>query len=125
MIYILRLYQENQDPVASFIFPSEGASLKSSTLPLSVAARDTGSGVSHVQFYWHSNDWQSSDWIALGEDWDGSDGWNYSFKPPAGTILNGIAVYAIAYDWSGNWVGTGAWNLRQPMIYLPVVIKSR
>ena len=125
MIYILRLYQENQDPVASFIFPSEGASLKSSTLPLSVAARDTGSGVSHVQFYWHTNDWQSSDWSALGEDWDGSDGWNYSFKPPAGTILNGIAVYAIAYDWSGNWVGTGAWNLRQPMIYLPVVIKSR
>lgn len=125
MIYTLWLYQESQDPVASFIFPQEGNALKSSTLSLSVAARDTGSGVSHVQFYWHSNDWQSSDWIPLGEDWDGSDSWNFTFKPPAGTILNGIAVYAIVYDWSGNWVGTGAWNLRQPMIYLPVVIKTR
>jgi murein DD-endopeptidase MepM/ murein hydrolase activator NlpD len=125
MIYTLRLYQESQDPVASFISPQEGAVLKSSTIPLSVAARDADSGVSHIQFYWHSNDWQSSNWISLGEDWDGSDGWTFTFKPPAGTILNGIAVYAVVYDWSGNWVGTGAWNLRQPMIYLPVVIKFR
>jgi hypothetical protein len=124
-IYTLRLYQDTQDPSASFISPQEGAVLKASTIALSVAARDTGSGVNVVRFYWHSNDWQSSSWISLGEDWDGSDGWNFTFKPPAGTILNGIAVYAVVYDWSGNSVGTGVWNLHQPMIYLPLVSKNR
>jgi hypothetical protein len=122
--YILRLYQESIDPDASFIVPQEGATVRSSNLALEVAARDTGSGVSHVQFFWHTNDWQSSDWIPLGEDWNSSDGWSFSFNTPAGTILDGIGVYALVYDWSGNWVGIGSWNLHQPMIYLPTVINN-
>jgi len=125
MIYTLHLYQDIQKPAASFLLPQEGDSIKTLPINLQVAARDTGSGVSHVQFFWHTNDWQGSSWIALGEDWDSSDGWNYPFTPPAGTVLDGIAVYAFVYDWSGNWVGAGAWNLGQPMIYLPVVIKTR
>jgi len=124
-IYTHFLYKDLEDPTASFSLPLDGGTLTFDLVNTTVAARDTGSGVSHVQFFWHSNDWLSADWIYAGEDWDPTDGWNYTFKPASPATLDGGALYAIVYDWAGNWVGTGAWNLHLPMIYLPMVIKSR
>ena len=124
-VYTLSLYKDDQDPTASFISPQEGASLPSSKTMLNVAARDPNSGVALVRFYWHSNDWLSSNWNFLGEDWDPEDGWNFKFDTSTIPDRNGIAVFAVVFDWAGNWVGTGAWNLHPPMLYLPIILRPR
>lgn len=124
-IYRLSLYNDHDDPTASFTNPIDGGALTSSQVILQVAARDTNSGVGLVRFYYHSADWLSPDWRFLGEDWDPSDGWSFILDSSEVPFQNGMAVYAVVYDWAGNWVGTGAWNLRQPMIYLPIIVKPR
>jgi murein DD-endopeptidase MepM/ murein hydrolase activator NlpD len=123
-VYTLALFSDSQDPSASFINPQEATTLSFGKTNLSIAASDNKSGIGLIRFYWHSNDWQIPNWIYLGEDWDPSDGWNYEFDTSGISNLNGIAVYAVVFDWAGNWVGTGAWNLRSPMIYLPLIIQS-
>ena len=115
--YTLRLYEETEKPSAEFVYPVDGTPITPGTITLKVAADDTISGISHVQFFWHSPDWQNSEWIVLGEDWDGRDGWNYVF--PGEEIPDGF--FARAYDWAGNTTGTGVWNYKAPIIYLPVI----
>jgi hypothetical protein len=121
--YQLHLVNDSQDPAAAFVFPQEGESISPELIMLRVSAVDSLSGVSHVLFLGHSADWQSSDWVIIGEDWNGNDGWNMPFNAKNVADLTGIAFYAIAYDWAGNSIGVGAWNLRGPTIYLPLVIK--
>ena len=88
---------------------------------LSVFASDGQSGVSHVRFFWHSADWQSSGWNALGEDWEGSDGWGIAIDPATLPNLYGGAFYAQIFDQAGNWFGAGVWNLRGLRTFLPFV----
>lgn len=121
LVYNLLLSKDQSDPTASFIYPTDGSVISSDKTMLTVAARDLDSGVALTRFYWHSNDWQNSDWSFLGEDWNPSDGWNFEYSPPLSTDRNGTAVYAVVFDWAGNWVGTGSWNLHQPMLYLPLI----
>lgn len=123
--YNLIFTKDNSDPAASFINPHEGSSLPYGHVNLLIAARDDQSGVSLVRFYWHSDDWLGSDWRYIGEDWDPSNGWNIDFDTTEISNRDGVAVYAVVFDWAGNWVGTGAWKLHAPMIYLPIVKKSR
>jgi len=92
---------------------------------LKVNADDGLSGVSHVRFFWHSNDWQNSNWISIGDDWDGQDGWNYPFDASVVPDLSGIAFYADVYDWAGNRIGTGVWNLNTSKLYLPIMQKGK
>jgi len=99
------------------VYPVDGQPITPGTITLKVAADDTISGISHVQFFWHSPDWQNSEWIVLGEDWDGRDGWSYVF--PGEEIPDGF--FARAYDWAGNTTGTGVWNYKAPTIYLPII----
>lgn len=122
MHYRLRLVKDSQDPVAQFVSPGPNARLSRGPVTLNVFASDGQSGISYVKFRWHSSDWQSGQWVTLGEDWDGSDGWTFTFDT---TNLKGLvnsAVYAQAFDWAGNWIGTGVWNLSTSGIYLPLVI---
>ncbi|MBN1145679.1 MAG: peptidoglycan DD-metalloendopeptidase family protein [Anaerolineales bacterium] len=121
--YTLNLAKDSRDPAASFIFPTEGQSISNKRLMLRVSASDARSGVSHVLFMVHSADWEASDWVILGEDWNGKNGWNFAFDARKVDNLSGIAFYAFVYDWAGNSIGTGAWNLRPPTIFLPLVIK--
>lgn len=123
--YNLLLYKDSIDPLASFINPQHGGSLAKGLVNLTVAARDDLSGVSLVRFYWHSEDWLGSDWHYIGEDWSPVDGWNINFDTTGITNSGNVAVYAVVFDWAGNWVGTGAWRLHSPMIYLPLVRKAR
>jgi hypothetical protein len=122
--YSLSLFVDSQDPDASFSSPMDSSVLPPGIVNLAVAARDDESGVSLVRFYWHSNDWQASDWVFLGEDWDPSDGWNFAWDTSSISDRNGAAVYALVFDWAGNFAGTGAWNLHQPMLYLPMIRKT-
>jgi murein DD-endopeptidase MepM/ murein hydrolase activator NlpD len=119
--YKLNYAKDNQDPTANFLNPKNGGSIQLPDIELMVSAQDTTSGIRNVRFLWHTNEWQDSDWVLLGEDWDGTDGWNYNFDGTGITNLSGGAFYAIAYDWAGNSIGTGAWNLSPASIYLPMI----
>jgi hypothetical protein len=122
--YTLLLTAESQKPTGQFEFPQSGQGLASGPMQLQVAASDAQSGVSHVVFQWHAADWLTGGWITLGEDWDGSDGWNYDIDTSHFPNFYGGAFYAQIYDWAGNWVGTGAFNLRSPSVYLPIIMKN-
>jgi murein DD-endopeptidase MepM/ murein hydrolase activator NlpD len=121
--YDLALFTDNVHPSAAFTFPHSNTLLPLKGT-LAINAADSGSGVSHVEFFWHSADWLNTDWVSLGSDWDGGDGWSMSYS--AETEQEGAAFYIRAYDWAGNSVDTGVWNLvlsRHPGIhvYLPLV----
>jgi murein DD-endopeptidase MepM/ murein hydrolase activator NlpD len=121
--YKLHLIKDNQEPTAHFLYPLDKSIIPLTPIALSISADDTLSGVSHVQFSWHSADWLNSDWIVLGEDWDGRDGWSYVFDVSNVASVTGIAFYARIYDWAGNWIGTGVWNLMPPSYYLPFIVR--
>jgi hypothetical protein len=123
--YNLRIYKDGEDPSGAFISPVSYTILPKAPITLTLSAEDALSGVSHVEFLWHSGDWGNSDWITLGEDWDGQDGWSFPFD--ASTLSNqvNIAFYARIYDWAGNWTAAGAWNLNKVahVTYLPTIHK--
>lgn len=123
--YTLRLVKDTQRPTGSFITPGPNHSLDGAPAAIQVQAADAQSGVSHVVFLWHASDWQGSDWVALGEDWDGRDGWGLTIPAEPPRSLPGGSVYVKIYDWAGNWTGLGVWTLNAPGLYLPVVFKPR
>ena len=128
--YTIRLFNDSQRPTVDFDLPRMGSFLPHQPVTITVTTEDNlgESGISHVEFLWHSGDWTTGDWESLGEDWDGSDGWNTSFDPTDLADQIGIAFYVKAYDWAGNWRGAGIWNLAytaSPLnpIYLPTVYR--
>jgi hypothetical protein len=110
--YTIRLFGNDlYDPVAEITSPPAGTFLANGLNKISVTASDTQSEVSHVEFLWHSGDWQNSDWIFLGTDWEVHDGWSSSLDTTALPDQKEIAVLARVFDWVGNYVDTAAWNL--------------
>jgi hypothetical protein len=123
--YTLHLMEDVQDPTGIFVYPTAGTFLPSRIITLELNADDGLSGVSHVWFFWHSNDWLDSNWIFVGEDWNGQDGWNHAFDASTISGLSGIAFYAEIYDWAGNWAGAGVWNINSANLFLPLLQKGR
>jgi hypothetical protein len=121
--YTLRLMRETSSPTASFIAPPSGSFLPDNPISVTVSAQDAISGISHVEFYWHSGDWLNTRWILLGSDWNGQDGWNSPFDVAGIPYQSGIALFVWVYDWAGNRTGIGVWNLikAHDIIYLPVL----
>lgn len=78
---------------------------------VSVLAQDNESGVNRVEYLWHDADWEHSDWVWLGADSDGSDGWSFDFDASSESEQQGGAFYIWAFDWAGNWTGAASWNL--------------
>lgn len=119
--YVLSLNMDNQDPGANLIFPQDGQVLPKSKFSITLSADDFQTGVSHVEFWWHTPDWQSSDWIFIGQDSDAADGWSIQFD--ASTLNNNtsIAIYTRIFDKAGNSIGLGSYNLHLPIIYLPAI----
>ncbi|MGE5221352.1 MAG: Ig-like domain-containing protein, partial [Omnitrophica WOR_2 bacterium] len=109
--YHMRLFTDAQKPVASISSPASGSYLKKNPLTIQVNAQDSLSGVSRVDFYWHSDSWLNSDWVFIGSDTDGNDGWSMQFDPGSGYDERAAAFYAHIYDWAGNWIGAGTWNI--------------
>lgn len=123
-VYNLRLYTDDQEPEASMVFPKDGFALPQTPFSVSVQADDgSGSGIDHVLFWWHSGDWLNDDWLSLGEDLDGSDGWSALFDPSGLGFQTGMAVYAQVFDRAGNWTPAAAWNVSLPksVVYFPLV----
>jgi hypothetical protein len=68
----------------------------------------------------------NSDWIYLGEDWDGVDGWNSpEFDVGSVSDSRSIGFFARIFDWAGNSTDIGFWNRKPAVINLPVIIKPQ
>jgi murein DD-endopeptidase MepM/ murein hydrolase activator NlpD len=109
--YSLRLFTDDIDPSIAMTNPKSNAFIPQEKIILSVNANDSLSGISHVQFFWHSGDWENDDWVEVKDDWEGSNGWSVEFDATSLAEQGDIAFYAQAYDWAGNWAAAGAWNL--------------
>ena len=110
-LYSMTLMKDNTPPVASFIYPHDDSYFSSKIIAVSVSATDNKSGISHVEFLWHSSYWGNDDWISIGEDWDVEDGWSVDFDTSTLVEQSNMAFYANIFDWAGNWVGTGSWHV--------------
>jgi murein DD-endopeptidase MepM/ murein hydrolase activator NlpD len=120
--YNLRLIKEQDFPSAQFVYPASGSLLPETQFKISISASDASSGISHVEFFWHSTDWQNSDWEKIGEDWDGKDGWSIPMDLSNLPYEKGLAAYAKIYDWAGNETNIGAWNLTKSFsLFFPVL----
>lgn len=123
--YSLHLIKDNTPPSATFTFPLSGSILPDGNFALDIKAGDSASGISHVDFMWHTGDWLHDNWTSLGSDWDGSDGWRHTFDSSALPQQQDVAFYAHVYDWAGNSSGIGAWRLGVKLspLYLPMINK--
>jgi murein DD-endopeptidase MepM/ murein hydrolase activator NlpD len=122
-MYDLSLFTDAISPEAEIGYPISGASVPVQLTVQAIAA-DEGSGISHVEFYWHSADWLNSDWVNIGSDWSGEDGWRIPFTASEEQV--GAAFYIRVYDWAGNWTGAGAWDLNISQtpgmpVFLPLI----
>jgi hypothetical protein len=107
--YILHLFIDNTDPVMSFNNPANATGfINSQVASLIASASDAQSGIAQVDFYIHSNNWIDQNWVLLGSDTNGADGWSTPFDEPD---QPGIALYVKAIDRSRNVDGQGYWNL--------------
>jgi hypothetical protein len=109
--YTLQIYKESARPAVSISAPPGSTFLSSDQTGITVQATDAESGLSHVDFYWHSGDWQSGSWEKIASDWDGSDGWQAVFNALNIPDQLEMAFYALAEDWAGNQRFAGIWHL--------------
>jgi len=110
-IYSIHLLTDAITPTAEIVSPEPDSWIDSTTQTVIVSAVDNESGVNRVEFLWHDADWENSDWVWLGADQDGRDGWSWDFDTSGLAEQRGGAFYIWAFDWVGHWTGAGAWNL--------------
>jgi murein DD-endopeptidase MepM/ murein hydrolase activator NlpD len=108
--YQLSLGSDAQPPSIGLTQPIEGTYLPPSAFDLLATAKDAGSGINRVDFYWHDQDWSNPAWTYLGSDRDGTDGWQFKFNPQALPDQKNIAFYAQAVDNAGNSAFAGAYG---------------
>jgi len=114
--YNFNLFIDNTNPsTAEITSPLNDGWINPSLTTITVNADDNQndyeSGINRVEFLWHSADWQNPDWIWLGADYYGGDGWSWDFDTSSLPDQRGGAFYIWAFDWIGNWTGAGVWNL--------------
>ena len=113
--YSLKLFKDSTRPAAELTSPIND-SFTNADFNLNAEANDpagggTPSGISRVEFFWHSGEWFSGEWISLNTDQDGSDGWSYAFPTGGEAEQKSVGIFAKVFDWAENWTGIGAWNL--------------
>ena len=109
--YLLRLYEDHTNPVASIVWPASNSYLPDAVMEVSAKISDMTNGINRVEFYWHSTNWYTGAWEYLGIDNNGTDGWTINFDPVGEAEGNTAAFYIKVYDLAGNFTGVGAWNL--------------
>lgn len=123
--YDLRLTNDKQAPSLAFTYPKQGDTI-TQTITFSAGASDAGTGVTSVAFYIHDNDWTDPNWVLVGFDQDGSDGWSVSPDLSWMTDQSNAAVLAIAPDKAGNIKAAWETGIKVDQfleIYLPLVYK--
>jgi len=109
--YNIRLFTDTVAPAAAITSPASDSYLNPTMVMITVSANDSGSGINHIEFWWHDADWQNSNWVWLGADYDGRDNWSWNFDTSSLPEQRGGAFYIWASDWIGNGTSAGAWNL--------------
>lgn len=108
--YRLRLVNDTTAPTMAIAAPSSGTFLSENPYTIRVQASDDD-GISRVEFMAHPSEWMNTTWVILGSDENGSDGWSLAYDSAAQPEGQGLAFFARAYDWAGNWAGALAWDL--------------
>jgi hypothetical protein len=109
--YSLRLYEDHSSPVANLTWPESNTYLPDTTIDFTTAVNDIAHGMDRVEFFWHPTSWLAGGWQYLGTDWDGSDGWSFTFNPSSQPEGTDGAVFIHVYDKAGNWTGAAAWGI--------------
>jgi murein DD-endopeptidase MepM/ murein hydrolase activator NlpD len=110
--YTVHLLTDDVSPSSAEITsPDNDAWLDPSLETINVSASDNESGINRVEFLWHDADWENSEWVWLGADQDGRNGWRWDFDTSSLAEQRSGAFYTWAFDWAGNWTGAGVWNL--------------
>jgi hypothetical protein len=98
------------------LFPTASNRVPAMPFRIYAAATDFDGGmVSDVVFYWHGPDW-SKDWVKLGADSDGSDGWSFDIDPAAYGGVNGSALFVQGNSRTGGVKGTVLWDLQADQV---------
>jgi murein DD-endopeptidase MepM/ murein hydrolase activator NlpD len=106
--------------LVKFVYPTTNNQAPALPFDIMVEAQDYDGGqVSQVDFYWHGSDWNVVEWVKLGTDTDGSNGWSMRVDPSLYGVVKGAAVYAQARGRMGGVLGTVIWSL-QPDLSSPV-----
>lgn len=104
------------EPVVALDYPYSSSYI-GQHMTLRATASSPGQQIVKVEFYYHTNDWEGSNWTLVGSDTDGSDGWtavlNTAVQKEGPCPVSGpcSAVFVKAFDAAGNWSGSIAWNL--------------
>ena len=67
-----------------------------------VARGSTGSNITSVEFWFHPRNWTTGDWVYLGKDTNGSNGWQAPINTAGMTEGNDYTIVAVATDAAGN-----------------------
>ncbi len=100
-------------PSVTLSNPAPGAGVRSGQAVITANAVDEpgGSGISHVDFYWHPVDWTSGKWSYLSSDWRGINGYHAVLNTSGIPQGQSFAVYAQAFDRAGNSRIDANWNV--------------
>ncbi len=110
--YTINLSTDTTNPASAQItLPTNNGWLNPITQTITALATDNESGINRVEFLWHDADWENSEWVWLGADYDSRDGWSWDFDTSGLADQQGGSFYIWAFDWAGNWTGAGVWNL--------------
>ncbi|MBN2256308.1 MAG: M23 family metallopeptidase [Anaerolineaceae bacterium] len=108
-------------PNLAIQYPSGKDGIPSGVAMFSALADDAGSGISHVDFWWHSPNWDTDKWLLMSSDSYGADGWQAIFDGTAYHEGQKIALVVMATDWAGNTRVVSNWNV--PIDDTPPVTK--
>jgi hypothetical protein len=76
--------------------------LNSGIISASVTEGSTGSDIASVEFWFLGSNWSKSDWVNLGTDTNGSNGWQAAINTASLAEGSSYTVAAIATDLKGN-----------------------
>ncbi len=129
LYYDLHLFKDSTDPVIIALTPSDPLTSLGSVPPLvtlTTTVSDSGSGISYVEFFYHSSDWQYDDWVRYAVDLSSSGGWTGIWDTTLYPPETGMVLLVRVHDKSGNVSTLGLWTLFEltEHIYLPVTIRE-
>ncbi len=67
-----------------------------------VAPGSTGSAINSVEFWFHGRNWNTGNWVYLGKDTNGSNGWQAAINTRGMTEAGDYTILAVATDNAGN-----------------------